>query len=46
MYKLYYYDMFSSSQNPMYAAPIQIAVVDYEMPKDRPFKCDAAGEIM
>ena len=30
----------------MYAAQIQIAAVDYEMQKDMPFKCDAAGEIM
>ena len=31
---------------PVYAAHIQIAAVDYEMQKDMPLKCDAAGEIM
>ena len=31
---------------PVYAAQIQIAAVDYEMQKDMPLKCDAAGEIM
>ena len=31
---------------PVYAAQIQIAAVDYEIQKDMPLKCDAAGEIM
>ena len=33
-------------RNPVYAAQIQIAAVDYEMQKDRPFKCDTAGEML
>ena len=31
---------------PVYAAQIHIAAADYELQKDMPFKCDAAGEIM
>ena len=29
---------------PVYVAQIQIAVVDYEMHKDRSFNCDVAEE--
>ena len=31
---------------PAYVARIQLAAIDYEKHKDRPYKRDAAGEMM